>query len=494
MALLIGAQSIATTLPITPSAFAQDGTSQPVNTEINALLEEEYANYDYSGDDNVYYESYELLETLSETDNCLKIAPQDVDALKDGEIDVRVTDYLLSLVMPAPTGKGICPIRVGRLTKNYDTDGIGKYDRETKTEIPEEDDRAISTHHRGQAIDITEVGQVTCKLVERRHVGGSTTRWQKPRAIKVAWQSVDGIARNPTPKSPSLMETATALSAEGLLRMLNDSGEMDAYVQYVKGMTLQDITSYVGANVILNNLGVTKITGDPLSDNLLNTIGFSVLEKNYGDLPDTLVAQDNSEPVTLAIARARLEESLNLPAGSLRGKGWEQVLESAGRRSLENALGLPTLYLEKHSLEEALRKETVKSALNHLELSDRAFDFVEGTIEKIENNDEQGVVLAGISMIADALKLTDQQKDELENAIKESRFPDLDPSTFPVNKDFPVSALALFFSSNPTEQVAAQKELERLGQEFFKQMIGKNATTPQPTIQPGPKKPGRFIC
>jgi hypothetical protein len=435
--------------------------------------------------DEAYLEEFEAKRILTDTERLIRleealgsiqISPQDQEKLRNFQVDVRVTDYLISLVMPEELGGyGFDYIKVGRLFKNYDTDGIGRFDREGG--LPEEDDRAISTHHRGQAVDISEVGKITCKLVERRHLGGSTTRWQKPRAIKVAWQSVDGIARNPTPKSPSLMETAGSLSAEGILRLLNESGEMDAYVDFARGLSLEDVLTYVGMNILLKGAGATRITGDPFTDNLVNAFGWAMLEKNMPDLPDGLVAQDNGESVTLGIARARLEEALNLPPGSLRGKGWDEVLGNVGERSLEGALGLPTLFFERHTLEEANALDSVRAALRHLNRGDEAFDFIDGTIESLERNDQRGLIMAGVNAVASAFKLTSQQKAELEAAVRGERRPNLSPSTFPVGKEFPIESLALFFSENPAEQSAAIEQLEALGREFLQQVIDK--TVPQ---------------
>ncbi len=456
--------------------LAQDASTEPAPAQVTSgtndpPVVEAYDDFEYA-DESVVYESFDLLDSLYAASSCLKISPQDMAALKEGEVDVRVTEYLLSLVTPAPNGAGLCPVKVGRIFKSYDSDGVGKFDSETTS--PEEDDQTISTHHRGQAADITEVGAIQCKLVERRHVGGNTTRWQAPKPVKVAWQSVDGIARNPTPKSPSLAETAGVMSADSILRMLNESGEFDQYADYVRGADLNSILTYVGANILLKGLGTTNITGDPLADGLLQTLGAAMLEQNIGDLPNGLIAQDGQEPASVAVGRARIEEELNLPPGTLRGKGWKAALKNAGKRTLENALGLPTLFLEKHPLSEATALESSRAAMRYFAQGDEAFDVIDGTIDAIQKNDEQGLVLAGVNVLSLALNLTTKQKAELEAAARQDRSPNIKTEGIAVNKTISLAALPLFFSDNPTEQDIAKQAVKEMGSSFLREAMQKN--------------------
>jgi len=479
---------IALTVAPAPVAAAIESSSTIIDEEGNTVtLREDHDGEEAEGDagvDDDYLQEFETkrvtndfyhLATLTDAFDRIEIAPQDEEKLRNFQVDIRVTEYLINLVLPEEFGgAGFKHIKVNRLFKNYDSDGVGKYDRETADAV-EEDDRYISSHHRGQAVDISEVGDIKCKLVQRRHLGGSTTKWQQPRAVKVAWQSVDGISRHPTPKSPSLMESSAALTADGILRMLNDSGEMDAYVEYVKGTDLQTILTYVGANIFLKNAEATKITGDPLSDSLVGVLGAAMLEKSLSSLPDGFIAQDGKDNPSVAVMRARLEDALSLPAGTLRGKGWDEILQNAGERVLENAAGLPSLFFESHSLEEANRLDTFRAALRHFAAGDRAFDVIDGAIDKVKKNDKEGLEMAGVNAIAFAFKLTEAQRQELETAVKQNRRPDIDPTSFAVGKEFPAQGLRLFFSDNPTEQNEALKQLEEMGREYLREAVRKSA-------------------
>jgi hypothetical protein len=469
-------------------AFAQDtatDTGNEVVTETGDVvtLHEEEEDFDsdsgVSADYAADFENKRLttdllqLQGLESVFGNLEISPQDEEHLRNYDVDVRVTDYLISLVTPEELGGyGFKHIKVGRLFKNYDTDGVGQYDRETNN--PEEDDQTISSHHRGQAADVTEVGAIQCKLVEKRRIGGNTTHWQAPKPVKVAWQSVDGIARNPTPKSPSLVETAGVMSAESVLRMLNESGEFDQYADYVRGLDINSILAYVGVNILLKGVGVTKITGDPMADSFLRTLGADLLEQNLSDLPDGLIAQNGQEPASIAVARARIEEELNLPPGTLRGNGWKAALKNAGKRTLENALGLPTLFLEDHPLSEATALDTSRAALRYFAQGDEAFDVIDGAIDAIQKNDEQGLVLAGVNVLGTALNLSAQQRAELEAAARQDRTPEIRPEGIAVNKTIPLAALPLFFSDNPTEQDLARQALKSVGNGFLRDALQKN--------------------
>ncbi|MDO8650177.1 MAG: hypothetical protein Q7K33_02595, partial [Candidatus Berkelbacteria bacterium] len=294
-------------------------------------------------------ETLDDLGVFYEIQNSLKMSPDDVTQLKESKVDIRVTDYLLRLVLPEEYGGyGFDHIKVNRILKNYTSEGAGKYDREGTQSVTDEGD-IVSGHNRGQALDISEVGSVTCKLVYKRHLGGSTTKWQKPLPVKVAWQSTEGVKNNPTPTAQSILGASGEMSAQSILAYLNESGEMDYYIEFVKGMDLKTIVGYVGANIYLKTFGVNQVLSDPFADGLLHALGGSVLEKVLPGLPAGLNTGDNDEDARVAFAKSRLEQGLNLPAGSLKGYGWDNILQATGKRHLETSLGIPSGYFDKHT-------------------------------------------------------------------------------------------------------------------------------------------------
>lgn len=409
------------------------------------------------------------LNWILSSEGKIQLSPQDRNAIDEGRVDVRVTDYLIYLVKPKEMGgAGLPYIKAQRILKNYDTDGRGKYDRETLDAI-EEDSGIVSAHNTGQAVDVSEVGKITCKLVERRHVGGSKTRFQSAKPIKVAWQSRDGIARNPTPRGPSLTEIAGTLGTDGIMQMLNESGEMDFLAEFGKGLRLEDVLLYVGANILMKELGGGSITSDPLADSLIRSIGASYLSKIIPGLPEGMPIADNGQDVRVAIARAHIETLLGVPAGTLRGNGWRQILESAGKRTIENATGLPTLFLDTHTLDDMNKLDTVKGVLSALEKKDPAFGVITGTIDKIQKNDTEGLVWAGVNVLADAFRLTDQQRQALETATRARTNPQLNLDSVPVDRSIPIASLAKLFTEDQDKQNAALLELRDYGYGFLKE-------------------------
>jgi len=421
---------------------------------------------DYGGGNPI--DSLAELEPILLEKAPLKLAPQDYDDIRDYRVDVRVTDYLIYLVTPVDQGgAGFTHLKAQRILKNYDTTGTGRFDRESLAAI-EEGGSVVSAHNSGQAVDISEIGAITCKMVERRHLGGSKTNWQSPKPIKVAWQSRDGISRHPTPKGASFIELAGGMSAQSILAMLNDSGELDELSDYVKGLSLPEILQYVGANVLLKNYGVGSIKSDPRANNLPIVLGALLLNKYVPGLPEGLPIAQTDEDIRVVIAKAQIEEMMNLPPGTLRGKGWQKVLESAGKRVIENALGIPALTLDKKKLEDVLKSKEAQAALKQYQKSDSAFSVLPGTIELIQAKDNKGLVYAGVNLIADALRLNQTNRDRLIAAAKNTTEPVIDLNTVGTDRNVPTNLLEAIFANKEYND-----RLRSYGQEFLRDIVGK---------------------
>lgn len=407
--------------------------------------------------------NFDQLSELDSAGSKLVISPDDLNAIKDEKVDVRVTDYLLQLVLPPDMGGyGLDRIKVNRIDKNYTSDGAGKYDREG-TQAADESADVISGHNRGQAVDISEVGEVTCKLVYERHIGGSTTKWQKPTPVKVAWQSVEGAKNNPTPTAQSILGASGELSAQSILAYLNNSGEMDYYVDYVKGMDLKTIVGYVGANIYLKTFGVNQVLSDPFADGLLHALGGSVLEKALPGLPAGIATGTDDEDARISFAKSRIEQGLNLPAGSLKGYGWDSILQATGKRHLETSLGLPNGYFDNHTLDEAMSSQTIKTVIDHFGRSDDGLNLMIGTVAALEKKDDNGFKMAGATILESALHLPADQVKALEQAVKGKKTPGIDLSGVPTGTTVSTNDLKNLFSADPKAQKDVQDSLKQIG-------------------------------
>lgn len=415
---------------------------------------------------------------LSSGSSSLQIAPSDVEQITNNQVDVRLTSELLRLVTPADMGgDDLGPIQVKSIIQGYDGDGIAKLGREG---VPQSDEGsgAISAHNRGEAADISEVGSVTCKVVEFRHGvvgigGGGTSHWQAPTPIKVAWQSRDGIAKNPTPKGNNLIEVSGGLSAGGLMDYINETGQLGSSIDFVKGLNLNTIAQYVGANIYLKNYASGKITDDPLADDLLHSLGAVILAQQLPSTPVGINSGNDSDSVQVAYAKARLEQDLGLPPGSLRQLGWSGVLSNTGKRTVENSLGLPSLYFESHSLSDATTQQTVLSALKYVSRNDAAFNFISGTVSKIISNDPHAFEWAGVNILATALKLNDQQRQQLTDAIKANQNPTINPEAMSFNNELSLTGVHGIFSDDQSSQQAVIAELGTLGQSILSDALKK---------------------
>src|SRR3989344_3768362 len=298
----------------------------------------------------------------------------------------------------------------------------------------------------------------------KRHLGGSTTKWQKPLPVKVAWQSVEGAKNNPTPTAQSILGASGEMSAASIVSYLNQSGEMDYYIEFVKGMDLKTIVGYVGANIYLKTFGVNQVLSDPFADGLLHALGGAVLEKALSGLPSGIATGDNDEDARVAFAKSRVEQGLNLPAGSLRGYGWDNILEATGKRHLETSLGIPNGYFDKHTLDDAMNSETIKAVFDHFGRSDDGLNLMIGTVDTLKKKDSKGLKMAGVNVLSDALKLPSDQKALLEKAVTEKKTPNevkLDGA--PTGNTIGTQDLKNMFSADPKKQKESQDSLKTFG-------------------------------
>lgn len=470
-------------------ANAQTPNPPPLSTFSNSLENEDFTvlvdgdsseepppeDDSLSGEPSFLVDSISELEWLIDDPDRLKLAAKDLKYLNEKVVDSRVTDYLVNMVAPVESGgQGLNHLKVERIFRNYDSQkGVGRFDREGDHE---ESDQVLSQHNRGQAVDISEVGKITCRL-KQSSLLGSSSKPLPPRPILVAWQSRDGIVRHPTPRGNSLMEASGALTADGLTEYLNQTGELYAQPDFVKGADLGTILQYVGANIYLKQLGVKKVLSDPLADSLLHVIGGAVLQEAIPGLPGDFALGQNDDDARIAFAKARLEQGLALPAGSFRGYGWNTILEATGKRLIENSLGLPALYFEDKSLSDAKKLESVIGALGQMVANkDGAFNVPAGTMAMLENNQAGAFKFAGVNLLASALKLTDSQRQEVLIALGANREPAVDLSSAAIDGVISNQDLVNIFGVGKRSE--AEQALKAMGTVIAKEAIDQIKSQP----------------
>lgn len=407
----------------------------------------------------------------------ISISPDDLNAIKQGKVDVRVTNYLLYLITPTyQGGAGLDYIKVGSIYQGHDTTGIGKYDNETlaaNTDSPSQ----ISAHNDGKAVDITQVGKVTCKLRSTGLLSVKTT-WEPALPVKVAWQSVNGIANNPTPTGSSLVGVAGSMTAQSIVNYLNATGQLDAYVNYAKGLDIGTIGQYVGAAILLKNISPGSSSVDPLAGNFMVAAGTAVLQKALPNLPDNINAGNSDDDVRVSAAKAQIESNLSLPPGSISGWGWDGLLASTGKRVIERDLSLPTRYLDTNSLKDMNSLATTQAALNYATQGDMALNYPQGTVALLKKNDSTGIELAGVNVLSQAFKLSDTQKQTLITAVTSHKTANIDPTSINTGNQLTIDGITGLVSSDPTAQSKTTQELKNLGITIFQKAVQSAGSAP----------------
>lgn len=395
------------------------------------------------------------------------------DPAKSCKIDIRVIDYLTNMLTPTWLGGQGIPYLQATILKGYDTTGIGQYDR-ISTDSNPENPSLPAAEASGQAVDISEVGQVTCKQVAHRRVGSSTTTWQPALPVKVAWQSTAGIATNPTPNGNSLIGVSGAMSAQAITDYLNATGQLDEYIDFVKGLDIGSVTEYIGANILLKDLGSAQITSDPLANDAIITLGANLINKQLQGLPPGLNAANPNNDIRVAAAEAQLENTLGLPNGSLSGGfGWNNLLTTVGKRQIEQVMGLPTHYLDSHSLSDLNGSQVAQAVYSYAKRNDASLNLPDGTIALLQAKDAQGFELAGVNILSSALKLTPIEQQAIVAAVKAKKTPPtVNPTEVQSANMLSANAIAGLLSDSPSAQQVTVSELKQLGLGLFQKALG----------------------
>lgn len=186
----------------------------------------------------------------------------------------------------------------------------------------EETEKNVSAHFTGQAIDISEVDDIRCTLVKKRHLGGDSKTKKPVRPIKLAWQTTDGwdkSGENSDIDMMSIMRDAASDTVSEMLTALNGDEAID-YQGDLSRASLEDIIMLLGQSLIGYAVGTSNyaLQGYDLNETLQN-LG-SVYLADYLGLPREIFVGQGFKDVNAIkynIGRAAIEKRLGLPYGSL---------------------------------------------------------------------------------------------------------------------------------------------------------------------------------
>lgn len=208
-----------------------------------------------------------------------------------------------------------------------------------------QDDRNISAHVDGKAVDISEIDDIRCTLVKRKRVGKDSVSKYMQRPIKLAWQTQEGYAASGGNEAFSELGNLFKQSAsEGISQLIEElGGDVSNYSGDLSSGNFSDIVQIIGKSLfsqILNSPDA-NLSGYNFQDTLQKLGGMYFAQ--FLGLPNEIFTGQNVasfDDLQRVIGQAAIEKRLDLPYGTFTGKGLEEVLLNIGQRKIEYEMNL----------------------------------------------------------------------------------------------------------------------------------------------------------
>lgn len=258
------------------------------------------------------------------------------------QVDARVLDALHYLVTPTSQGgAGFRKIKVRRIKSDYDTDNK-QFSKEW--EFTSDDDRTISPHFSGQAMDISGIDMVNRSLYKSGYVR-KKREIQAPVDIMVSYQSnipgktIPGSSTTSTGFSFGTLSSNQALT--DLFAIIGEESGYDFSKYKLEGATLPEIAKTMGLIVLNEELSIKLDSQDDNSsqENLLLNLGKNYIA-DYFSLPKEGLKGDTQDDVQTNIGREVVATRMKMAALSLSGSTSSQIFDSVGKRKIEKSFGL----------------------------------------------------------------------------------------------------------------------------------------------------------
>lgn len=212
---------------------------------------------------------------------------------------------------------------------------IGKNELEPET---------VSAHFTGQAVDISEIDDIKCTLIEKRRVGGDKKTPKPPQAIKLLYQTQGGYSSDKDKVDASYNEMFLSASQSALENMFASLNLDATDISNQEINNFSDIAEAIGKSIFGTAIDapLKDIWNNNLDDMLRMTGGASLADKlglpREPFLDGTI---DSTEELAESIGRSYLERSLNLSYGALKGETRDQILTNIGLSRIATELRLP---------------------------------------------------------------------------------------------------------------------------------------------------------
>jgi len=202
----------------------------------------------------------------------------------------------------------------------------------------------VSSHFYGQAVDIAEIDDIKCTLIEKKRIGSSKKTAKPPQAIKLLYQTQAGYNSEKDKIDASYNEMFLSASQSALQSMFSSLNIDFDDISIQELNNFSDISEAIGKSIFGSSIDapLKDIWNNNLED-LLYKSGGAILAEKLG-LPkeafiDTTIS--STEELAEAIGRSYIEKNLNLPYGSLVGETKEDILKNIGLSRIAQELRLP---------------------------------------------------------------------------------------------------------------------------------------------------------
>lgn len=210
--------------------------------------------------------------------------------------------------------------------------------------------RGLSAHASGQAVDISEIDDIRCTEVKvtRNNLTGSTStsKTKQPiRPIQLSWQTTEGYnATGGSTNTSDLNSLFNSYATQAVQQLLANLGtDVSDYSGDLSKTSFDGIIKVLGQSLLGNVLDSKdlNLSGIDISDTL-QKLGNTYVASYLG-LPNNIFDGEdiNSiDDIKYVIGRTAIEKKLGIPYGSLDGDNLKDILTSVGENKLEQQMDL----------------------------------------------------------------------------------------------------------------------------------------------------------
>ena len=219
----------------------------------------------------------------------------------------------------------------------------------------DEEERNISAHADGQAVDIAEIDDIRCTMIKKRRIGSSKKSKFLQRPIKLAWQTEKGYADNGGGDlyKADMANVLKSYASDSIKDLVNEfGGDISDYDGDISSAGFSDVAMLIGKSIfaqIINSPGA-NLQGFKFGDTLTQLGGMYMAD--YLGLPREMFAQgsmpDSYDEMAQRIGTAAIEKRLDLPIGTFSGNNLQEMLQKVGQRKFEFEMNLATGALDNY--------------------------------------------------------------------------------------------------------------------------------------------------